>query len=100
MKLSEELAKLTQQFEQKRQARDDAAALRKAMREKTYSQPCVECGNAFKPARHWQRFCSDSCRYANRTNAGQRQIAELERELAFLLEENERLRARIADLEA
>lgn len=24
---------------------------------------CEYCGRKFKPVRHWQRFCSDRCRW-------------------------------------
>lgn len=79
---------------QSRLAKRQAHSARRAV------NTCEECQKPFHPERSWQRFCSDTCRYASRTNAGQRQIAELEREIVFLLEENAWLRARIVVLEA
>lgn len=26
---------------------------------------CAHCGKRVKPAKHWQRFCSEACRNAN-----------------------------------
>ena len=51
--------------------------------------PCQTCGELFQPKRAWAKYCSPECKsqYYKKD------------EIARLKEENERLRARIAELE-
>jgi len=100
MNLSEELQRLNQQFNAKREAKAAAIEKQKALKDKSYKQACEECQTLYHPTRYWQRFCSDACRYANRVSVTPQKALELEAENQMLLEEVDRLKARIAELEA
>lgn len=52
-------------------------------------QACQTCGKSFQPARAWAKYCSAECK---------NQYYKKER-LVLLEAENERLRARVAELE-
>lgn len=60
---------------------------------------CEVCKKTYPKVRAWQRFCSDNCRLAGYKSTLERQMKDMEEELALMTEEVERLRARVAELE-